>query len=90
MEWMNLIVHNTAEKPTFVRGDTKSFIDVRCLTQQIVKTIADWKVLDVESLNDHAFIYFKVKDKYIIKENKKKNNKDKLGSLRNTAKIKNR
>ncbi|KAK9686214.1 Endonuclease-reverse transcriptase [Popillia japonica] len=62
-EWIstkNLIVHNTGDKPTFVRGDTKSHIDVTMSTNSIAKHISNWEVLEKESLTEHKYIYFEI------------------------------
>ncbi|KAK9729971.1 Endonuclease-reverse transcriptase [Popillia japonica] len=63
-EWMstlNLVVHNTGMEPTFVRGLSQSYIDVTCSTQKLAKTISEWKVLENETLTEHAYIYFEIK-----------------------------
>ncbi|KAI4454262.1 endonuclease/exonuclease/phosphatase superfamily [Holotrichia oblita] len=62
-EWMsrlNLVVHNSGDTPTFHRGNSKSFIDVTCSTQRMVRMITAWEVLPIENLADHAYIAFKV------------------------------
>ncbi|KAG5864439.1 hypothetical protein JTB14_026753 [Gonioctena quinquepunctata] len=41
------------EKPTFLRGDSKSWIDVTYSTQGIAKQIANPTILDEEPLSDH-------------------------------------
>lgn len=64
-DWLaqvDMVVHNKGEKPTFVRGNSESFIDVTCSSQNIATKIVNWEVLDDESLSDHRFIYFEIKD----------------------------
>lgn len=64
-EWMSaldLVVHNSGGVPTFVRGDSESFIDVTCSTQKIAKKIVGWKVLTVENLTHHRYIVFEIKE----------------------------
>lgn len=73
VEWlstMDLLTHNTGDKPTFVRGPSQSYIDVTCSTQGIARNILNWKVLDDESHSDHAFIYFEIKDNIHSRNNK--------------------
>lgn len=62
-EWIstkNLVVHNTGNKPTFVRGDTNSHIDVTMSTNTMAKQVRNWVVLEQESLTEHKYIYFEV------------------------------
>lgn len=65
-EWteeLNLNVINDGLHPTFVRGESQSFIDLTLVNTHIVKNISNWQVLDhEESLSDHNFIYFKVEN----------------------------
>lgn len=63
VEWISakdMIVQNTGLKPTFVRGETKSYIDVTMSTSKIAKKITSWEVLDVETLTEHKYIYFEI------------------------------
>ncbi|KAK9728130.1 hypothetical protein QE152_g18139 [Popillia japonica] len=61
MSTLNLVVHNTGMEPTFVRGLSQSYIDVTCSTQKLAKTISEGKVLEKETLTEHAYIYFEIK-----------------------------
>lgn len=61
LDMLNLVVLNTGEVPTFIRGSCESFIDVTCATQGIAKQIEKWQVMEEETLSDHSFIYFEIK-----------------------------
>nr|CAH7763998.1 unnamed protein product [Callosobruchus chinensis] len=44
-EWiavLNLVVHNSGDKPTFLRGLSMSFIDVTLLSQSLATKISKW------------------------------------------------
>ncbi|KAG5894308.1 hypothetical protein JTB14_015548 [Gonioctena quinquepunctata] len=65
-EWMstlNLNTLNDGKKPTFVRRDTESYIDITCSTQNIQKSITDWEILDCETLTEHQYICFSITTK---------------------------
>lgn len=60
VEWMsslNLMTLNTEELPTFVKGDSQSYIDV---TQGISRRIDVWKILTAATLTEHRYIFFEV------------------------------
>ncbi|KAK9731181.1 hypothetical protein QE152_g13940 [Popillia japonica] len=57
---LDMTVINKGDKPTFVRGAVKSFIDVTCSTRNLTKRINNWNVLETECISDHSFIYFEV------------------------------
>ena len=60
VEWidtLDLVVHNTGDKPTFVRGRSESYIDVTCSTHRIARDISNWTVLDEEPVSDHSIIF---------------------------------
>ena len=64
--WMaeiNSIVQNEETTLTFIRGESKSYIDVTCATMKIAKDIKSWKVLDDEGeiLTYHQYIYFEIR-----------------------------
>nr|CAH7734770.1 unnamed protein product [Callosobruchus chinensis] len=66
MEWisaLDLVVHNTGDEPTFVRGESTSFIDITCSTASAACDITEWRVLQEETMSDHQFIYFEVRDR---------------------------
>lgn len=67
-EWLgerNLVLQNLQDKPTFIRGDTKSWIDVTFTTANAAARITGWKVSDEENLSDHQNIYFDIIDKRV-------------------------
>lgn len=72
-EWissMNIITLNSGNTPTFIRGNSVSYIDVTCSTSKIARYIKNWKVLEDEAISDHNFIYFEVEgDTYKNKRN---------------------
>ena len=72
-EWLaslDLVVMNTGDLPTFVRGTCETFIDVTCATQLIAKQIERWQVLEEETLSDHRFIYFELNEARGYKQRK--------------------
>ncbi|XP_063907813.1 uncharacterized protein LOC135125956 [Zophobas morio] len=63
--WMaeiNSIVINKGTTATFIRGESKPYIDVTCATIKITKDIKSWKVLDDEGeiLTYYQYIYFEI------------------------------
>ncbi|KAG5899692.1 hypothetical protein JTB14_030089 [Gonioctena quinquepunctata] len=44
-------------KPTFVRRQTESYIDITCKTSNIQKGISYWQILEEETLTEHQYIY---------------------------------
>lgn len=84
-EWIeskDLTVHNSGETPTFVRGASRSYIDVTLSTNKIARKIRNWRVSEEESFSLHGFISFEVKIGKDINNNQewleKKINKEKL------------
>nr|CAH7755103.1 unnamed protein product [Callosobruchus chinensis] len=64
-EWiaeLNLVVHNSGDKPTFLRGSCMSFIDVTLSSQSLATKICGWAVSETESMSDHSFIFFEIID----------------------------
>lgn len=57
---LNLNVINTGNKPSFERGETKSYIDITLATQNMTSRIRNWEVLDEEVNTYHNYIYFEV------------------------------
>lgn len=56
----NMIVANNGNKPTFLRGDSTSYIDITFSTNKIANKIKNWEVLDNETLTEHAHIKFEI------------------------------
>lgn len=59
----NMIIANNGNKPTFVRGESKSYIDITFSTNKIATQITKWEVLDNETLTEHAHIRFEIKER---------------------------
>ncbi|KAL1447005.1 hypothetical protein WDU94_003521 [Cyamophila willieti] len=63
-EWIeaeNLVVHNTGNIPTFVRGPQESIIDITLSSEGIAANVSNWQVLDgIESLSLHQYISFNI------------------------------
>lgn len=71
-EWVeqnNLQVFNSGNKPTFVRGKSKSFIDLTICSSNFSKNITNWMVNDEENFSDHQNIYFIISDRKRQAEN---------------------
>lgn len=63
MGWLSskdMVVHNKGNSPTFVRGQTRSYIDVTLSTKKIAGSIVNWRVLDQETLTEHKYINFEI------------------------------
>lgn len=64
--WMNhitssdMIVMNTGGEPTFIRGRSKSHIDVTIATKKMSRHIIGWEVLDIDSHTEHRYICFEI------------------------------
>jgi hypothetical protein len=58
-EWinsMNMSILNDGQKPTCLRANGVSYIDVSIVCEKVMKSAPKWKVLDtVETLSDHDF-----------------------------------
>lgn len=64
VEWMGengLITLNEGNTPTFVRRQQNSIIDITMGTENVVRKIAGWKVMEQkESLSLHKYIHYKL------------------------------
>jgi len=60
MASLNLAVCNRVNKPTFVRGNSESHIDLTFASNSIVKSITNWRILEKESLSLHQYITFDI------------------------------
>lgn len=69
----DMVVHNTGIMPTFIRGDTKSYIDVTISTTGIARRIKKWEVLETETLTEHQYIFFEIEG--VLARRKKHNTK---------------
>jgi hypothetical protein len=62
-DWMaslNLAVCNRGNKPTFVRGNSESHIDITFVSNSIVNSITNWRIFEKESLSLHQYITFDI------------------------------
>lgn len=62
-DWMaslNLAVCNKGNKPTFVRGNSESHIDITFASNSIVNSITNWRILEKESPGIHQYITFDI------------------------------
>ncbi|XP_066261300.1 uncharacterized protein [Euwallacea similis] len=62
-EWMaqySLVAVNSHYKPTFVRNESTSIIDITLATDKIISQIGDWQVLEEESLSFHKYITYRI------------------------------
>lgn len=53
---------NRGDMPTFVRDNSKTFIDVTFASPSMVGKVTDWQTLENEPMSHHKHIYFAVKD----------------------------
>lgn len=60
MSTLGLMAVNQGTKPTFVRGQSRSFIDVTLATEQIASKIKNWRVLDRDTMTNHKYITYSV------------------------------
>nr|CAI5829816.1 unnamed protein product [Callosobruchus analis] len=58
-EWLaalNMVVLNDGT-PIFFRRDHQSHIDITIASENIVRNIGGWEVLNIESMSNHRLIY---------------------------------
>jgi hypothetical protein len=66
-EWVarnRMVVHNQGIRPTFMRGNSHSYIDVTISNGKAAKKIQRWQVMEIETLSDHQYISFEIEDKH--------------------------
>lgn len=61
------MVHNTGRKPTFIRGDQSSFIDVTLSSRKVGRKIQNWTVLEMENLSNYQYSCFDINEKVTVK-----------------------
>ncbi|EFA13619.2 Putative 115 kDa protein in type-1 retrotransposable element R1DM-like Protein [Tribolium castaneum] len=64
VQWISardMVVLNTGLRPTFVRGESESYIDVTMATNKIAGDVTNWEILDIETLTEHKYIYFEIR-----------------------------
>ncbi|KAI4470019.1 reverse transcriptase [Holotrichia oblita] len=67
-EWMaedHLIVHNRGDVATFVRGNSRSYIDLTFSTRKIAGSVINWRVIEDESLSFHRHITYEYREERI-------------------------
>lgn len=57
-----LTAANTGGNPTFIRRQTRSYIDITFLSENLSRQLKFWKVLDNEPLSPHRHILFDITD----------------------------
>ena len=65
-EWMSalgMVVLNRGDRPTFVRKNQRSYIDVTMCTEGLGSRVINWKVLREETLGWHQMITFGICEK---------------------------
>lgn len=60
MSSLNLYVCNRGNQPTFVRGLSRTHIDVTFAAESIIGDVNGWKVVDDESYSLHKYIWFEL------------------------------
>jgi len=56
----SLCVCNKGNEPTFVRGNSRTHIDITMASENMVSHVKDWTVLDEESLSLHRYITYSI------------------------------
>ncbi|XP_072400594.1 uncharacterized protein [Diabrotica undecimpunctata] len=57
---LDLVVLNTGLEPTFVRGNSESYINVTCSSTRLATRVREWMVLPDYAGTHHRYIYFEV------------------------------
>lgn len=73
-EWvatLDIVAMNGGNSPTFVRGESESYIDVTFSTQSLATKVHNWRVLEEESMSLHKYIAFDIETKSKKKEHTK-------------------
>ena len=61
IDWLsgtNLVVLNQGNRPTFVRRQQRSYIDITMCTENAARNIRNWRVVDEETLRCHKIIEY--------------------------------
>lgn len=61
MASMDLMECIQSSSPTFVRENSKTYIDATFVRTQLVAKVHGWRVLEAESLSFHKYISFSIK-----------------------------
>lgn len=59
---LRLEILNDGKKPTLIRVNGQSYIDLTLVTSDLLDKKIGWEVLDTESLSDHQYVYLNLED----------------------------
>lgn len=59
----NFNICNIVNESTFVRGASRTHIDIALASKNLMSHVKNWRVLDEESLSLHSYIMYEVKEK---------------------------
>ena len=54
---------NNGTKPTFIRGQSRSIIDVTFASSRLLDRLNEWSVLNMETLTEHQYIMYLLQNK---------------------------
>lgn len=57
---LNLITINDGVAPTWVRGQSQSFLDLTIVSTHMISRMNHWEVLEAETLSDHLYVHFTI------------------------------
>ncbi len=55
-----IILNNNENKPTFDNIRSQSSIDLTMCSNNLINTVKNWSILDIDSMSDHNYIYFEL------------------------------
>ena len=64
-EWLqerDMIILNRGNKPTFIRGEQASFIDITTCSESLTPYVTEWRVTDEETLGCHQMVRYKISE----------------------------
>lgn len=60
MSTLDVVLLNSGNKPTFIRGEATSIVDLTFVSSSLVKGNHSWEVMDIYTASDHSAIMWKV------------------------------
>ncbi|CAH2097098.1 unnamed protein product [Euphydryas editha] len=60
MSSLDVVLLNSGDKPTFVRGEANSIVDLTFVSSSLVKGKCSWKVMDTYTASDHCALLWEV------------------------------
>lgn len=60
-----IILANTGNQPTFIRGKQESHLDITMYSETLTGKVVNWKILEEETVSDHRYITFEIINKRI-------------------------